>query len=147
MKKYTYNEIIKIFTDTGYQLISTEYIFGKCLEYICPNNHKGKIGLSQFIYGRRCRLCYNMIRGNKQKISFDDIKKEFQKYGFNLITTEYIDSKTHLEYICDNGHKSIRTYDHFKRSESKCVKCSRINKSLNKKIERFATSILLKLGN
>ncbi len=64
-------------------------------------------------------------------IIFENVKKEFEERGFTLLSEEYIDNKTKMQFYC-NKHKEIKfniCYGNFKRwggcsrcNESKCIK-------------------------
>jgi hypothetical protein len=101
MKKLTYEFVKSKFEEEGYELLSTEYKNNYTkLDYICPNNHEHSITWHDWQGGKRCPYCY----GNK-KLTIDTIRKKFEDEGYTLLSTEYINNKTPLEYICPNGHK------------------------------------------
>ncbi|MFA5397403.1 MAG: hypothetical protein WC346_15445 [Methanogenium sp.] len=60
--------------------------------------------------------------------TYDFIKSEFQKRGYCLLSKEYKNVSTKLEYICSNGHKHSIEYRHFKSGHG-CLKCVGINNS------------------
>ena len=41
------------------------------------------------------------------KIQLDDIKAEIEKDGWKLISTEYKNLDTIMEFVCSEGHQSI----------------------------------------
>ena len=104
-KKLTIGFIKSEFSKEGYRLLTTEYKNSKQkLDYICPNGHRHSIIWNVWQRGHRCPYCYG-----KAKLTIDFIKSEFEKEGYRLLTTEYINNNQNLYYICHNGHKySIR---------------------------------------
>lgn len=120
-KKLEFDYVKQKFEERGYTLISTEYINNKTkLDYVCSNGHKHSILWKDFIRGHGCSHCTNQA-----KPDFNYIKTEFEKVNYILISDDYINSKTHLKYICDKGHKHQVTWGHFKKGVGcpYCKKC------------------------
>ena len=67
----------------------------------------------------------NNIDYEKQRNSIDDIKKQFIKDGFTLLTTKYKNRTQKLRYICPNGHQDTITYSSWNRG-SRCNECAYI---------------------
>lgn len=68
------------------------------------------------------------------KHTYDDIKQAFDNKGYDLISTEYINVDTKLEYICrQHMNKGIQRIDfnHFRRGQG-CKFCSKENKKNGK---------------
>jgi len=57
------------------------------------------------------------------EITYADVKNHFEKEGYNLISTEYKNTSTHLEFICPRGHRSKMVYSSFKIGK-RCKKCA-----------------------
>lgn len=118
-KKYTYEIVLKTFNTRGYELISTEYINGKSkLKYICPRHQdKGiqEIRFDNFQQGQGCYYCGIENSHNKAKLNYLDIKHEFDKRNFTLISKEYVSARDYLQYICnkhkEKGIQKIRYYN------------------------------------
>lgn len=108
-KKLTIEFIRGEFEKRGCKLISDEYINNHAkLNYICKNNHNHSISYNNFRQGYRCDICY----GNK-KHTIEFIREEFEKQGYKLLSDEYINNKTKLQYICDKGHNHSIKYNSF----------------------------------
>ena len=41
-----------------------------------------------------------------KELTLGYIKEQFEKEGYTLLTTEYINNKQKLDYICPKGHKN-----------------------------------------
>jgi predicted XRE-type DNA-binding protein len=99
------------------------------LNYICPRGHDGSINWSNFQQRQGCEIC-NI---EKRRKNYQDIKKEFEKRNYILLTEEkdYKNSKQKLNYICPEGHESSICWNNFKKIQD-CSICWR--KSLSKNI-------------
>ena len=118
-KKFSYEYVKEVFEAEGYTLLTEVYRDNKQkLEYICPEGHKGSISFSRFMCGQRCGAC----AGNR-RLSLEEVKKVFELSGYTLVSTEYVNARTPLEYVCPNGHRSSITYDGF-RSGNGCRVCA-----------------------
>jgi len=126
--KYTTELVQEIFRKENYIMLTKEYNCKEKIEYLCPNNHNGTMILSGFTAGKRCPKC-----PNKHKAKIEDIKEQFEKENFILISTSY-EPLEKLEYICKNGHKCSCLYCDWKRNLYKCIKCA--PKEVGKKMRR-----------
>jgi len=114
-KKY-FLDIKNKFEKRNYILLSDEEDYKNSytkLKCICPNGHEGSISWSNFQQGRGCSYCA------KKKINFSDIKKEFEKRKYTLLSEEkdYKNAHQKLKYICPNGHKGFIDWSHFHRGQ------------------------------
>jgi hypothetical protein len=124
-KKFTY-EFIKnqIENEKGYFLLSNEYIDSKTkLEIKCPNNHEFKISYSHFSKGIRCRKCFD----DRNRLSYDFIKEQIEKEGYELLSEEYVSSREKLSIKCTNGHEYDASFDSFKDGR-RCPICAGVKK-------------------
>jgi len=69
------------------------------------------------------------------RLSYDFVKREIEKTGYILLSTEYINGKQKLKLECPNGHEYINCYRNFIYSGNRCATC--VNISLN---ERYSHS-------
>lgn len=67
------------------------------------------------------------------KLSYEYVKKQFEEKKWKLISTNYINSVTKLEVICNNGHNIKKNYKDFKKGKG-CILClkSKPKKQRNK---------------
>ncbi|WP_291626038.1 hypothetical protein [Clostridium sp.] len=129
----------ELFAKEGYTLLSNEYINSKTkMDYICPCGHKNSMNLINFSMGKRCPDC----NGNKRH-NYEEVKKFFEKEGYKLISTEYINANTKLDYICPNGHIHSITFNSFNHGV-RCPECRNIklNERMKKDIEEIRTLFL-----
>lgn len=117
--KPTMAEVRRSFKEEGYTLLDTEYKNSKSkLRYICPNGHLGTVTWDDWkSSGNRCGHCANNIRH-----TIEHVKALLEEEGYILLSKEYKNNRTKLNYVCSNGHKhSIRLDDW--RMGCRCPTC------------------------
>ena len=119
-KRHTIEFIRSKFEKEEYQLLTTKYknAFQK-LEYICPKGHKHHITWVSWYNGNRCYFCSNHI-----KPTIEQIRKEFEEEGYQLLTDNYIRGAQKLKYICPKGHKHAITWNDWHHSKARCYYCN-----------------------
>jgi len=101
-----YLTVKKSFEDAGYILLSPAYRNARHkLDYICPKGHKHSISWYAWKFGRRCPYCAGNI-----KPTLDHVKDSFEAEGYTLVSNNYINNKTKLDYICKKGHTHSITW-------------------------------------
>lgn len=122
-QKLSYEYVKQFFTDKKCQLLSKRYINNhQLLEYICKCGNNAQISFNNFQTGYRCKKCAQQRIAEKLKLPYSFINKTFEKFGCKLLSKKYINSETHLEYICNCGVKNKITFHHF-LSGQRCKKC------------------------
>ncbi len=64
-----------------------------------------------------------------KKITINYIKQFFDSEECTLLSTEYINSQTPLDFICSNGHRFKITWNHWQQGH-RCGKCSKYHVGL-----------------
>jgi len=83
--------------------------------------------------GQRCVYCIN----NNIKKTIEEIKIEFKKEGYILLSKEYKNNKNLLKVRCPQGHEYYTKYNYFK-SGCRCPYCSgNIKKTIEEVREAF----------
>jgi len=59
-----------------------------------------------------------------KKLTYGFVKKSFEKEGYELLSKEYINSYTKLEYICPRGHKYNISWGNWSQGR-RCPYCSK----------------------
>ncbi len=119
--KIDFSDIEKEFERRDYILLSEEkdYETNKTkLKYICPEGHTDYITWGNFQQGRGCSIKGIKIGHEKQRKNFQDIKKEFEKRDYILLSKEeeYKNAnKTKLKYICPRGRKGSISWHSFQQ--------------------------------
>ncbi len=126
MRKFTFKEVKQYFKDHDCKLLATEYISATVkMEYECScGNPDCKISFGNFRQGRRCNECGRKKSAKKQRFLFKDVKQYFEDHDCKLIATEYINSRTLMEYECNCGNSDCRiTFSCFKQGK-RCMECA-----------------------
>ncbi len=122
-KRLSYKDVQKCFEEGGCVLLSVEYInFHSLLDYICECGNPSKISLSSFKKGARCEKCASKKRSESSRTPFEEVKEIFKNGGCVLISTEYINNGTILDYLCECGRPSKITLRKF-QSGGRCKRC------------------------
>ena len=117
--KLTYDFVKGKFEEKGYTLLSNYYINSKTkLDYICPKGHRGSIRWNDFKTGYGCPYC-----AGKVKNTIEEIKVSFTKEDYTLLSKDYVNNKTKLEYICSVGHKHFTTWANWNEG-CRCPTCA-----------------------
>jgi len=138
-RKLTYEFVKESFEKEGYTLLSTEYICAnKKLDYVCPNEHKHSISWNNWQQGKRCYFCFG-----SEKHTIDYIKLCFEKEGYTLLSNEYINNSTKLDYICPKGHKHNITFGNW-ISGYRCPTCANIINGTRQRKRVFDIKVALR---
>ena len=106
----------------GYTLLSSYINSGEKMVCLCPQGHECEIIWDNFKQGHRCKECSKEIISNKNKKSYEEVKDIFEQEGYTLLSTEYKNMATKLEYKCPNNHIHKMTLGNFIRGR-RCPSC------------------------
>jgi hypothetical protein len=119
--KLTYEFVKQSFESCGYTLISKEYInSGSRLNYECPKGHKHSIVWDNWKQGSRCLTCAGNV-----KLTIEYVKDSFEKENYILLSKEYTNNHTKLDYICSNNHEYSMVWINWKKGK-RCPTCADI---------------------
>lgn len=123
MKKLTIEFVKESFEKEGYTLLDTIYKNSRTkLNYICPMGHEHSIVGSSWYRGHRCPYCAGL-----KKLTIEFVKESFEKEGYTLLNTVYINSKTKLNYICAHEHKHSISWNEWTHG-NRCPYCAGVVK-------------------
>lgn len=138
VQKPKWEDIMLLFHQNDYTLISTEYISAKTkLAYIC-NKHREKgiqyVTYNNLKYGFGCKYCGDERTIASKRLSFEEVKLIFANHDMDLLEQQYINAHTPLAYICkhhpevgvqymsaSNANKQHCPYCHTIKGENKLV--------------------------
>lgn len=102
-------EVRQIIESNNLKWISGTYEnFKSRLTLECPNGHIYETSFAAIHMGHGCPHCY----GNA-KLNYEYVLKEVEKEGFSLISDEYINSSSPLEFMCPEGHVYTSNWNKF----------------------------------
>ena len=123
-KRLTIEEMHSLAESRGGKCLSTVYVGSQSkLEWECAHGHSWSATPSNIKnHGTWCRIC--------TKITIEDMQALAEEQGGKCISTEYVNSETHLEWKCSNDdHPSwLATPHSVKNKGSWCKKCAYENR-------------------
>lgn len=123
MRKLTFKFVQNYFKEQKCELLSKEYINSITkLKYKCKCGNESYIRYGDFQQGTRCKICSE----DRKKLSYDYIKKYFQKQGCELLSLEeHINfiSKSMLKYKCVCANINYIRWGDFQQGH-KCSNCA-----------------------
>jgi uncharacterized protein with PIN domain len=122
MKKFTYEEVKEYVERDSTVLLSLEYVDSRTkLELMCPKKHKYSNTLDNFKNkNQRCPKCAGLA-----KPSFKEVKAYVEADGTTLLSFEYINAHTPLDFMCPKKHEYSGTPHSFKNGGHRCPVCSK----------------------
>lgn len=99
-RKRTLEEVRVEFSERGYILLEDVYVNSKTpMRYKCPRHpdKELKICLNSLTSGAGCIYC-----AGRSRYTIEDVREEFKKRGYELLSRSYVNNKTPLEYRCPN---------------------------------------------
>lgn len=122
-QRIPYEDVVKLFEDSGCKLLSEEYTNSKThLKYVCNCGNEAKTTYTAFKNGVRCVKCGTTRASSKVKHSYEYVYNKFKEAGCLLLSKEYINARTPLEYVCGCGKKSMVRFDNFTQGK-RCLDC------------------------
>ncbi|AYV77057.1 MAG: DUF2726 domain-containing protein [Barrevirus sp.] len=94
------------------------------LEYVCCCGNKAITTLAEFQEKGHCDNCNGLTKYLKTTLSF--VQQIFSNFGCELLSKEFVNIRSQLEFKCECGEIDTTTYDMFiKSSYKKCKSCSK----------------------
>jgi hypothetical protein len=111
MRKFTYEVIKQVFEERGYELLDQEYVSTRVkMRFRCPihPNDEQCTTFDNFLRGKTGCVCCS-----GKKHSIDEVRKEFEKRGYQLLETRYINSITKMRYRCPKHPDKINKIEFY----------------------------------
>ena len=132
MAGYTHQEVKEYIESFGYELISKEYKNNRQkLTVKCPEGHITEVTFDHFKRGSRCRECMP----NKRK-SIEEIRNFMATEGYELLSSEYRNSKQKLEIKCPKGHVYKQTWREF-QAGYRCSECGGTKRKSYEEVKEY----------
>ena len=139
-KKLTYEEVKKQVENSGYVLLSKEYINNRTrLKVMCKNGHINEYLLNYIKAGHKCIKC--------NSIDVNNIKKFLKSIGYELISNAINKCYSNIKVKCSNGHIYTTKWNYI-RNGYRCTECKKIARKnirlnkIRKEIERCGYKLL-----
>lgn len=127
-KKFTYEYVLEYFKKNGCKLLSESYLNANSkLKYVAKCGHEHSILLYHFKQGQGviCPRCAHKILGERQKLSYEDVKNCFKENGCKLLSESYTNRHSKLRYIAKCGHEHFIALRAFRSGQGRmCPKCA-----------------------
>jgi len=121
--RYDIDYVRSYFKKEGCILLSKEYKNSRLkLDFICDCGNYSVITFSKFTQGQRCKKCGQDKIKEKLKHSYEYVKEYFNKNNCKLVSREYVNDATKLDYICVCGNDSQITFNSFQQG-TRCNEC------------------------
>lgn len=122
-KRLLYKDVKAFFEKNGCKLLSSQYknIRGS-LTFICSCGRIGDKSFYNFKSSPMCRKCILIAKSERQRFSYDYVKKYFEDHNCKLLSKSYRDSSESLKYICKCGRFSRISFCEFVRG-ARCREC------------------------
>jgi hypothetical protein len=130
--------IVNLATKADWKVLSECYFTqNQSMDFECPANHKISVKPSIFEIEQICIVCSRMIP--KYKKIFD----RAEEIGWQLITEQYIDSITPMEFICSNNHRLNMRPSNFMTNPC-CKECGLLEKydNLKKYLSNYGWTVI-----
>jgi DNA-directed RNA polymerase subunit M/transcription elongation factor TFIIS len=110
----------------GTKLLSCGYTNSHIkLDFLCPRGHKYFMNFSEFKNGGyRCPKCGIESAASKRRLSFNEVKQYVEADGTKLLSTEYANAHTKLDFKCPKDHEYSNNFNNFKSKGQRCPRCS-----------------------
>lgn len=127
MRKHTQEFVENYFKEHGCSLTDTYKDARTSMNYICECGEPSRISFDNFKKGKRCKKCGLNKLAKQFKHSYEYVFNYFKENNCMLLSTEYINDHTPLDYICECGNKSKIRFADFQQGK-RCWDCK--NKKL-----------------
>jgi len=121
---YSFEKVKETFSSNNCKLLSTNYKNNKdVLKFICKCKVETEISFKKYLVQLCCNECHKSNLTRRFKYTFDEVKKTFEDNNCKLVSTEYINQVTNLDYICECKNEAKITFKMFLTGQ-RCQKCA-----------------------
>lgn len=128
--RLTYEEVKSIFSEHGCTLLEKEYINSRIkMRFLCKCGREAEKTLAGFKGAPRCKECglknkdMSKYSTKRYRYKYEEVVKIFKDGGCKLLSTKYVNSSTHLTYLCECGEVREITLNKFLKGQ-RCKGCS-----------------------
>jgi hypothetical protein len=104
--KLTIEEMQSIARERGGKCLSKEYMSAHMkLKWRCKEGHEWKATPANVKEkGTWCPVCVSIARANAQRLTIEEMQEIAKERGGECLSTEYVNHRTKLKWICKGGH-------------------------------------------
>ena len=120
----------------GWECLSDVYIGSKShLKWRCSENHEWNASFNNIKNGRVCPNC-----AGKAMCGIEECHDFAESKNWECLSTEYVNSKTHLKWRCSENHEWNASFNSVKDKNSGCPNCAGNAKMSIEECKAFAES-------
>jgi hypothetical protein len=126
LARLTIEEMHNIAKERGGRCLSTHYVNNNTnLDWKCAEGHQWKATPGNIKAGKWCRTCSIKIRGEKRRLTIEEMHNIAKERGGRCLSTHYVNNNTNLDWKCAEGHQWKATPSNIKAGKW-CQICGRI---------------------
>lgn len=134
--KYSLEKVQETFLLNNCTLITKTYNKNTdILIFICKCKVENEMSFKKYLVQLSCNECHSKILTRRFKYTFNEVKKYFEDNNCELISTEYVNQVTNLDYICECKNQAKITFKPFLNGQ-RCSKCA-IQKRKDTNLKRY----------
>jgi hypothetical protein len=123
--KYSLERVQEIFQENGCELITKEYKHNKqVLEFKCKCNKFVHMSFKKYLTDFCCEECHKKTLKRVFRYSHTEVKEIFKIRNCELLSSEYVNNRQKLDYICECKNQAIITLHEFLDDGQRCQKCA-----------------------
>jgi len=116
--RLSFDYVYNFFKKRNCKLLETEYKNNETkMSYMCEQEHYTQVTFTAFQQGNRCAIC----AGNA-KYTYSYVRNYFEEQKCELLSDNYVNNRTILNYICECGSESVTTFTNFQQGK-RCFQC------------------------
>ena len=122
--KYSFEQVKETFSLNNCVLINETYKNNtEILKFTCKCNVENEMSFKKYLVQLCCDECHSKTLKRRFKYTFNEVKKVFEENNCELISTEYKNQTSNLDYICECKKDAKITFKMFLTGQ-RCQKCA-----------------------
>ena len=122
--KYSFEKVQETFLLNNCNLITKTYKKNtNILKFICKCKVENEMSFKKYLVQLCCDICHSKTLKRRFKYTYQQVKKTFEDNNCRLISTEYKNQITNLDYICECKNEAKITFKMFLTGQ-RCQKCA-----------------------
>ena len=123
-EKFSYEYVKEYIEKEGYILLSNEYVNANSkIKVKCPQGHIYEVTFGRFKFGSRCQKCHLTNNNLNTLHSYEYVKEQIDKEGYELLSTKYVNAHSKILLKCPKGHIFKTKYNTFQQG-FRCPICN-----------------------